>query len=78
MAWKKVTNYWLGYSLDKRQFSFYYQIEGEAAVHQISTSPEETVGLADMFRNEGPVHYNTNGKYFVTAEEAVGEGEFKT
>jgi hypothetical protein len=35
----------------------------------------EFLALADMFRNEGPIHFNTDGKYFVTAEEEVGEEE---
>jgi hypothetical protein len=28
-----------------------------------------------MFRNEGPVNYNSVGNYFVTGAEPVGEGE---
>jgi hypothetical protein len=28
-----------------------------------------------MFRNEGPVTYNSDGHYFVTGQENVGQGE---
>jgi len=77
MAWKIVENYILGYSLSKKQFYFYYKIKNENRVHQIFPSPEEFVALADMFRNEGPIHYNTTGNYFVTATEEIGEEETK-
>lgn len=75
MAWKKVDKYILGYSVRRKQFYFYYQLEGENRVIQIFPSPEEFIGLADMFRNEGPISYNTGGQYFCTAPEEVGEGE---
>jgi hypothetical protein len=75
MAWKQVDKYWLGYSVHKRTFYFYYRLVGEGTVFQIFPSPEEFSALADMFRNEGPISYNTDGKYFVTAPEEVGEEE---
>ncbi len=75
MAWKRVDKYWLGYSTAKKQFYFYYRLQGEGTVYQIFPSPEEFVGLADMFRNEGPMNYNTDRKYFVTAAEEIGEEE---
>ena len=75
MAWKKVEKYLLGYNLKKSQFSFYYKLEGETATNQIFPSPEIFIALADMFRNEGPISYNTTGGYFVTASEQVGEEE---
>jgi hypothetical protein len=28
-----------------------------------------------MFRNEGPINFNTDRKYFVTAAEEIGEEE---
>jgi hypothetical protein len=77
MAWKQVENYYLGYNVVERQFYFYYKFKGEGSVNQHSPSPEEFVALADMFRNEGPITYNTDGNYFVTDPEAVGEGEAK-
>jgi hypothetical protein len=77
MAWKQVENYHLGYNWLERQFYFYYKFQGEATVNQIFPSPEELIALADMFRNEGPISYNTDGDYFVTDPEAVGEGEAK-
>lgn len=75
MAWKKVDNYRLGYGIVKRSFYFYYKLEGEGSVYQIFPTPEEFVGLSDMFRNEGPIYFNTIGKYFVTGAEEVGEEE---
>jgi len=75
MAWKIVDKYWLGYSLPKKKFYFYYRLQGEGAVYQIFPTPEEFVGLADMFRNECPINFNTDGKYFVTAAEEIGEEE---
>lgn len=76
MAWKKVEKYWLGYGQPTKQFFFYYQLEGDNTVHQFFPTPAEFSALADMFRNEGPISYSTDGKYFVTASENVGEGEF--
>jgi hypothetical protein len=75
MAWKVVENYRIGYHVQKRNFFFYYQLEGESTVYQIYPSPIETMALADMFRNEGPIHFNMEGKYFVTEAEDVGEEE---
>ena len=75
MAWKKVENYWLGYSLIKKSFYFYFELCGENTVYQFFPTPEEFVGLSDMFRNEGPINFNTERKYFVTAAEEIGEEE---
>ena len=75
MAWKKVDNYWLGYSVAKKQFYFYYSLRGESVVYQIFPSPDEFSALADMFRNEGPMNFNTENKYFVSAAEEIGEEE---
>ncbi len=75
MAWKHVANYYLGYSLSKKQFYFYYSLEGENVVHQFFPTAEEFIALGDMFRNEGPISYNTDGQYFITGPEQVGEEE---
>jgi hypothetical protein len=75
MAWSTVTNYRLGYSVVDKQFLFYFQLENDPSVNQIFVSAEELLALADMFRNEGPVNYNSDGNYFVTGAEPVGEGE---
>lgn len=75
MAWKTVDKYWLGYHTIKKQFYFYYRLQGEGKVYQIFPTPEEFVGLSDMFRNEKPIKYNTDRKYFVTGAEPVGEEE---
>ena len=75
MAWKRVDRYHLGYNIVDKQFYVYYRFENETTTNQMFTSPEEFFALADMFRNEGPVNYNTDGNYFVTAPERVGEEE---
>ena len=75
MAWKRVARYSLGFNIVSSEFYFYYRLEGETTTQQIFPSPEEFLALADMFRNEGPVNFNTDGNYFVTAPEIVGEEE---
>lgn len=75
MAWKRVARYYLGFNIVTREFYFYYRFEGETTTQQIFPSPEEFLALADMFRNEGPVNFNTDGNNFVTAPEVVGEEE---
>ena len=75
MAWKRVESYWLGYSLATKQFSFYYKLAGESSVQQIFPTSEEYLALADMFRNEGPINFNTDGQYFISAAEEIGEQE---
>jgi hypothetical protein len=39
MAWKRVANYNLGYSIPKKQFYFYYTLVGEGTVFQIFPDP---------------------------------------
>jgi hypothetical protein len=75
MAWKRVSNYSLGYSIPSNQFFFYYTLVGEPTTHQLFLSAHEFTALADMFRNEGPITFNTDGKYFASAAEQVGENE---
>ena len=75
MAWKRVATYNLGYSVPRKQFYFYYTLVGESVTYQIFPSPQEFLALADMFRYEGPMNFNTVGKYFVSAAEQVGEEE---
>jgi hypothetical protein len=75
MAWSTVTSYSLGFSIVDKQFFFYFQLENDPSVTQIFVSAQELLALADMFRNEGPVNFNSDGNYFVTGAEPVGEGE---
>jgi hypothetical protein len=75
MAWKQVDKYYLGYNAGTKQFMFYYSLQGDAAVRQFFPDPPAFVALSEMFRNEGPISYNTDGDYFVTGPEAVGEAE---
>ncbi len=75
MAWTRVRRYYLGYSMSRKQFLFWYELEGDPNTYQIFPTPEEFLGLADMFRNEGPIEHNSAGDYFATAAERVGEAE---
>jgi hypothetical protein len=75
VPFKRVANYRLGYSIPTKLFHFDYELVGESSVNQIFLSPQEFMALADMFRNEGPIDFNTAGKYFVTAAEQIGEQE---
>lgn len=75
MPWKTVDKYHLGFNTVSKQFYFYYKFTGESAAQQIQVNATEFRALADMFRNEGPISFNTDGNYFVTGPEAVGEGE---
>jgi hypothetical protein len=59
----------------EEQFYFYYTLQGESVTHQFFPTPDEFRALADMFRNEGPINFNTVGKYFVSAAEQAGENE---
>ncbi len=78
MAWKRVEKYYLGYGLADKRFYFYYKLQDENVVHQFFPSAEAFIGLSDMFRNEGPISFNTERRYFVTAPEGIGEGESAT
>lgn len=69
MAWKRVANYWLGYSVPRKQFILYYKFFEERQVHQIEPSAQEFSALVDMFRNEAPISFNTDGGYFVSGAE---------
>jgi hypothetical protein len=75
MAWTTVENYGLGFSIVSRQFLFYWQLKDDPTSYQIFVSAAELSALADIFRNESPVSFNSDGNYFVAGHEPVGEGE---
>jgi len=75
MAWINVSWYSLGFNIVDKQCYFYYGLEGDSSAYQIFITAPEMSALADMFRNEGPVTYNSDGHYFVTGQEKIGEGE---
>ena len=66
MAWTSVASYNLGYSIPKKQFLFYYTLAGDNQTHQLFPSAQEFTALADMFRNNAPISFNTDGQYFVS------------
>jgi len=70
-----VSWYSLGFSVPDKQCFFYYGLEGQPEAYQLFVSAQEMMALADMFRNEGSVSWNSDGEYFVTDAEKVGEGE---
>jgi hypothetical protein len=75
MAFVTVRGYALGFSVADKRFSVYYWLEDRSTVTQLFVDATQFSALADMFRNEGPVYYETDGQYFVTSQEVVGEGE---
>jgi hypothetical protein len=77
MAWSKVTWYSLGFNIVDKQCYFYYGLEGDTSAHQIFVTAAELTALGDMFRNEGPITYNSDGHYFATGQEMIGEEETK-
>ena len=71
MAWITVNWYSLGFNIIDKQFYLYYSLEGDGSVYQLFITAPEMSALADMFRNEGPVKYNSDGHYFVTNQDEL-------
>jgi hypothetical protein len=71
MPFELVDSYSLGYSITNRQFHLDYTLAGESSVNQIFLSSQEFMALADMFRNEAPINFNTDGRYFVSAAKQI-------
>ena len=72
MPFKRVQSYSLGYSISQKQFHFDYALIGENSVNQIFLSPQDFIALADMFRNEAPIDFNTDGQFFVSLAKQIG------
>ncbi len=73
--WTQVESYSLGYNVGSKEFYIYYQLKGQTVSNQLFVDAHTFMALADMFRNEGPVNFNSQGNYFATGAEPVGEGE---
>jgi hypothetical protein len=71
MAWVRVANYSLGFTVAKKQFSLYYTLQGEATVTQIFLTATQFIAIGDMFRNGGAINYNTDGQYFASEAHAI-------
>ena len=71
MAWTRVKWYSLGFNIVSKQSYFYYGLEGEDVAHEVFVTAAQLTALGDMFRNEGPVTYNSDGHYFVTNEQRL-------
>ena len=75
MALKTVDIYWLGYSRTKKKLYCYFLLHGEGALRQLYPTPEEFTRLAKQLEGEGPVAFDTVGRYFVSASESAREME---
>ena len=67
MLFVNVLTYSFGYTIPTKQFLFNYTLDGEDAAHQIFITAEESVALADMFQNHGPISFNTAASSFASA-----------
>lgn len=75
MAWTKVKWYALGFNIVDKQGYFYYCLEGQDIAHEVVVSASELTALADMFRNDGPIMFNSDGHYFATNHERIAESQ---
>lgn len=75
MTWSTVEWYSLGFNIVDKQCYFYYALEGENVAHQIFVTAPELTALADMFRHDGPITYNSDGNYFVSNQEQVAAAD---
>jgi hypothetical protein len=75
MTFSKVTWYSLGFNTVDKQFYLYFGLDSDNYAHQLFLNAQEFTALSDMFRNEGPISYDTDKHYFVTDQEKVGEEE---
>ncbi|HEX9033899.1 MAG TPA: hypothetical protein VF834_18825 [Streptosporangiaceae bacterium] len=71
MAWTRVKWYSLGFNIVSKQCYFYYGLEGESVAHEVFVTAAQMSALGDMFRNEGPITYNSEGHYFVSNEKRL-------
>jgi hypothetical protein len=67
MLFVNVLTYSFGYTIPTKQFIFNYTLDGESVAHQIFITAEESVALADMFQNHGPISFNTAASSFASA-----------
>jgi hypothetical protein len=74
-----ITNYVLRYDLDNNRpwVIFHYQDGGQTRNVNWFPPKEDAVYLADMLRNEKPIHYveATGRKWLTTSSEEIGEEE---
>lgn len=75
MAKARVTRYRLGYDVDAGQFLFTFFVHAVPGVQNLPVSPQQFLALADMFRNEGGIVYDSETQILQTDPEPVGEGE---
>ena len=66
MAFKKVVRYALGYELSNKQFHIDYELEGDTTAYQFFPDPASFAGLAELFRSNSVVNYETTQNYFVS------------
>ena len=66
MAFKKVVRYALGYDVTNKQLHIDYELEGDANAYQFFPDPAGFAGLAELFRSNSVVNYETTQNYFVS------------
>jgi hypothetical protein len=71
MAWKKVTNYSLGFGQTDKKFWVYYTLEGSATSFQIFLSPSQFSALTHMFGSATAINFETTGNYFTTVPRVL-------
>lgn len=71
----KIMKYMMSYRPHENAGSVHLVLEnGEGADIPID-SPQESMLMLDMLRNESPVFYDPNHQLLTTGMEGVGEGE---
>jgi hypothetical protein len=75
IMWTQVESYMLGYNVGTKEFYFYYTLKGQGTANQIFVDAQTFLALSDMFRNERPISYNSQGNYFATGAERVGDND---
>jgi hypothetical protein len=75
IMWTQVQSYMLGYNAGSKEFYFYYTLQGQSTANQLVVDAQSFLALSDMFRNEQPISYNSQGNYFATGAERVGDND---
>ena len=75
MAWSTVNWYSLGFNIATKQSYFYYGLDGDNTAYQVFVTAPQLTALADMFRNEGPIRFSSDGHYFVSNQEHLAHSQ---
>lgn len=75
MTLSKVESYSLGFDVVDKEAFLHYWLQGDDTEHSLAVSATDLSTLADMFRYEGSMVYDSERQRFVTAKERVGHGD---